>query len=118
MNHISLKICYNQLYDKCKELAIKMKIGKPKLHRVGRVPEKLKKYEHSIKVKESFSSVEQRYKSLYFEIVNKHIYEIKTRFSDDTMDHVRIMARIIKLGDLKDSKKLQDCNLQDSLIDF
>ena len=88
----------------------------PTLPRKTRVPFKLKDF---IKEKQQPISVEEKYKSIYFETIAKIFDEIKNRLNDDSIAPILLIERIIKGKNHKNNlDDLIKLNLYNQYIDF
>lgn len=90
----------------------------PSLPRQGRPSSRLKDFEHSIGDPKIFKTIEEKYKSLYLQIVETNLDEIISRFADESIGPVLSIARLIKFGELEEFKKIRDLNIYNHLIDF
>ena len=82
LNEINTEASFEILYNKCIQFAIDNELEEPLLPRPKKIPSRFKE---SFPDKPQFVTAIDKYKSLYFNIIDTNIKEIKERFEDETL---------------------------------
>ena len=116
LTELSNDSLFDNLYRECINFAKDHSMDQPILPRNIRVPDKLK---DSIKQNKSFSSAEERFKSIYYETLEKVINDLRNRFTDETLAPLILIECILKTEHKEtDLEKLVELDFYNDLVNF
>ena len=96
---------FGRIFEKCKRIAEENDIDEPKLPRKRKIPDR---FRDTMPESIEFKSIIEKYKDLYFKIVESTISQIDERFSDETLEQILSIAKILKgLADENEIDKIE-----------
>ena len=88
LNDLRSDAIFSKLFDDSKEMCSDLSLEEPSLPRRQRVPKKMHDYYGSLSKDHACDTVEQYYKTQYFEVIDLLTTKIKERFDQETLKHL------------------------------
>jgi hypothetical protein len=110
---------FTALYNDSMEFSKDEDVEMPSLPRQANRPNR---YKDALPSVQKFNTIEEKYKSIYFRILDSCIEEIEKRFADDTLGPLRAMSHILKQDAVEENSKnleiIRDLNFYNNMINF